>query len=616
MTNQPENYRTLLNQCTVMQSRISNIINKYSAIDSDIFGHRKQLQRLLNRASEFENGSFIILVVGPAKSGKSTLVNLLSGTYVSPTNFLECTVRPSIISRRTAENDCGITVFSSTNDNSHVEKIDSIIDTLRGFGTADEIKGVQIEEFELNADNIRSKVQLGLNESIDSNNLLTSIRTPGGKLLQDRVFIIDMPGFDGAYQNIDNPVYSTIAKRADLIIFVQSSNAAFSKVSKDFLNVLAQNNHNAPVCLVHNIFDAAWWRDSRQKAETVAAQRDFAIAEIRKMGFTLDKENTFCINLGAVQDYRDGSHDENTTLRDASSQFEAMETTMFERIIDNRDTTRLNNVIGRVKQLDNDIREEIDNEINSLNARSEKYRSTQEELNNAGRSIMLDEPATPAADTETIRRQIVPETKSTAAGIAENISKSNQETIDILSAMTDRIASSLNANINIIYGLPSVADNLYLAYRNAISELERAVAHLPGSFRAQMTERQNITVAEQFNIGGSVALDTIVPKKNKLKFWDNKHSGTDILYYIGMVRQMLAPDDTENPGVVMRNEVPRISEAVKDAIKQTTAFYNNSIKEYYDAVSRAVLNCIARNPEELQNAIENLSNLSTDLLKI
>ena len=59
----------------------------------------KSIQKLTNRASEFDGGSFLILVVGPVKSGKSTLVNLIAHAHVSPTHFLECTVRPSIISK-------------------------------------------------------------------------------------------------------------------------------------------------------------------------------------------------------------------------------------------------------------------------------------------------------------------------------------------------------------------------------------------------------------------------------------------------------------------------------------------------------------------------------------
>ena len=67
---------------------------------------KNKLSQLSRRSLEYKNGSFIMLVVGPVKSGKSTLVNLLAHRYVSPTDTLECTVRPSIISNVANEKDC------------------------------------------------------------------------------------------------------------------------------------------------------------------------------------------------------------------------------------------------------------------------------------------------------------------------------------------------------------------------------------------------------------------------------------------------------------------------------------------------------------------------------
>ena len=55
-----------------------------------------RLKQLSRRSLEYKNGSFIMLVVGPVKSGKSTLVNLLAHRYVSPTDKLECTVTAEV----------------------------------------------------------------------------------------------------------------------------------------------------------------------------------------------------------------------------------------------------------------------------------------------------------------------------------------------------------------------------------------------------------------------------------------------------------------------------------------------------------------------------------------
>ena len=102
------NLSTLFNRCQLVENTVRNIIEKYShTLETNV---QTDMNRLANRAREYEHGTFIILVVGPAKSGKSTLVNLISGAYVSPTSFLECTVRPSVISRREEGQESSLTV--------------------------------------------------------------------------------------------------------------------------------------------------------------------------------------------------------------------------------------------------------------------------------------------------------------------------------------------------------------------------------------------------------------------------------------------------------------------------------------------------------------------------
>ena len=89
-----------------------------------------RLNTVVSRAREHSDRSFVILVAGPVKSGKSTFVNLVANAFVSPTHFLECTVRPSIIS--SAEGEHIITVYKSENKARVVEQVDAIIDHLRG----------------------------------------------------------------------------------------------------------------------------------------------------------------------------------------------------------------------------------------------------------------------------------------------------------------------------------------------------------------------------------------------------------------------------------------------------------------------------------------------------
>ena len=176
----------------------SNIANEIQRYISDIFSKyydllffnvkiRDSISRLYNNSREHSNKAFIVLIVGPVKSGKSTLVNLIANSYVSPTDFIECTVRPSIISKKNENETPAIEVFvSKHNNNEHSgEQVDQIIDNLRGLISKEDIDGVTQRSFDLTNDNISRYVSLKLLDAKQDNTLMTSIRTHGGNLLKD-----------------------------------------------------------------------------------------------------------------------------------------------------------------------------------------------------------------------------------------------------------------------------------------------------------------------------------------------------------------------------------------------------------------------------------------------
>lgn len=604
----------LLNRCQLVENIVNNISAKYSHIADTKF--QADINRLINRAREYVHGTFIVLVVGPAKSGKSTLVNLLAGDYVSPTSFLECTVRPSVISRRSDGAESSLTVYSATNADARIEQVDSLIDIIRGFGTEEELEGVICEKLPLTEKNIRERVQLGLEKSIDSQNLLTSIRTHGGKLLQDRVFIIDMPGFDGAYQNIDNPVYETIAQRADLIIFVQSSNAAFSKVSKEFLDILAENNRNVPVCLVHNIFDAAWWRDEESKKAVIEAQREFACREIHNRGFVIDQAHSFCINLGAVEDYRKGMRDPDGDLARADAEFDQMEQDMYNRIITRRDSMRLTNALSRVAQTRDKMIEKVQAEIDSLTVSLSNYDTQRGLLDDLRHSIEIAVPEIPAPDLQIVATNVTLECDTQANGINLNIKKSNSEAKSFVSALTQSITAVLNASLPQIFRLQDISQVLHTAYHQRLTEIESAVIGTPGASRATLLARRELQTPERFDVSALINIDNIVPDK---RFW-SKHSGEELIQYIGVVREQIAPSQTPNqianPGILARTDIQRISASVITGVQDLVQTYNNALMSYFDSVSAAILANILPDYEQTRSKLETLKQLNADLKKI
>lgn len=612
------NLTALLNRCQLVENTVNNIAKKYSAIsDSSL---QTDLTRLVNRAREYEHGTFIILVVGPAKSGKSTLVNLISGAYVSPTSFLECTVRPSVISRREEGQPSSLTVYSGTDNDSKLERIDSIIDIIRGFGSENELCGVVCEKLPLTDENIRQHVQLGLEKSLDSENLLTSIRTPGGRLLQDRVFVIDMPGFDGAYQNIDNPVYETIAQRADLIIFVQSSNAAFSKVSREFLDILAKNNKNVPVCLIHNVFDAAWWRDADSKKNDIEIQRNFACDKVREMGFRIDQDHSFCINLGAVEDYRKGICDSNNKLVAANTEFDVMERKMYDSIINHRDSMRLTNSLSRVAQQRDKIIDRTQLRINNLRELIDSYDAERKRLDSVKAKLPLTTFELPQPELSLIASDVRLECKTQSDGISPDIKKSNSDTNTILCNVIDSINNTLNNELDSIFKLNQLTDELYNEYRSHLTELESALVTPPIVGRAIVSPCRKLTINEKFDVGTYINISNIVPKKKIIRIINGSHTGEDIVRYISVIREQLAPTPPPGQiadwGIIARTDVKRISAVVEIEVKRIVEQYNSDLLSYYNSARNAILSNILSDLEATSQELKTLDKLCNDLRKM
>ena len=342
--------RLMTRQAEALQQELEALSRRHASVKGigEVYA---SLRKIAGRAKEYADRSFVILVAGPVKSGKSTFVNLVANAFVSPTHFLECTVRPSIISSTDDPQKEVITAYRSKAPERSVEQVDAIIDSLRGLIKPEEVPEVMTESWPLTEQNIDEHVALDLSDMDKDGTLMTTIKTPGGKLLTNGVYLIDMPGFDGSRANLDSPLYKTIAARADLIILVQSSNSAITKVSDDFFRLLKENNRNVPVCLLHNVFDAAHWRDEDIKTAAVKEQLEYAVARIKEKGFNLDAKNAYVVNLGMVWDWRRRTYssDEND-LAGASEAFGKVEKEMYEVLISQRDSIRVRNVVGRTLQ--------------------------------------------------------------------------------------------------------------------------------------------------------------------------------------------------------------------------------------------------------------------------
>lgn len=342
-----------------------------------------QCKRLLCRSQEWRSKAFFVIVVGPVKSGKSTFVNLLAHEKVSPTHFLECTVRPSIISRKSDESkDSLITPFLTEGDPS-IEHVDTIIDYIKGLPYAD-LSNVKKEDpcvlNDVNLDKIHSALDLTGKSKI----ALTAITAKGGKFLQDDIYMIDMPGFDGVMANLNESFYKAIVDRADLVVFVQSSNSAINKISEDFCKMIMERNDSVPIYFVHNYFDSAYWHTKEERDRVTDGHIQKAMEFFNEHKFSVNSGDIFRINLGKVTDARDSSFMGDSTkflseYKDALMKeeecFVQLEHKLHEKLSSSQNKMRLLNCINRTIRETRILEAILSNRKDELTSKKEEYDS-------------------------------------------------------------------------------------------------------------------------------------------------------------------------------------------------------------------------------------------------
>jgi len=372
-----------------ISEQLSSLTQTFSTklADSAILSKLGQLSR---RSLEYKNGSFIMLVVGPVKSGKSTLVNLLAHRYVSPTDKLECTVRPSIISNVRDEKNCKIEIYKSRMEGRKAEDLDLIVDELRGIVSEQELeKYLEKDEYpNYSDDTINNVISPSYNK--EDRTIITSITTTGSKLLEKdhvdggKIFLADMPGFDGNSSNLNDPLYDAISKRVDLILFVHSSVSAFNLTSASYLDKLREYNEAVPVYLVHNIFDSTYWKNPAEREKDIDRQVQKEYEEIRSKGFNIESEFISKVNLGKVTDSwldADGYiADYEGELQDERKKFEEIEEKLYQKITSNISELRLKRCEDRTRVLRDVLVGDIAKEISSLQEKKTANRKLQQDL--------------------------------------------------------------------------------------------------------------------------------------------------------------------------------------------------------------------------------------------
>ena len=612
--------RVLQNRCSVVGRELTRLLGEYADVLRDCPTVDMQLRKAGSRAHEYENGTFIVLVVGPVKSGKSTLVNLIANAYVSPTHFLECTVRPSIISQRREGEDCRITVYTTEDSRRRVEQIDSVIDSIRGIENGEWLRDVVKSEFELTPENIKDKVELGLQESLSAETLVTSITTPGGRLMKQDVFIIDMPGFDGEYANIDDPVYDTIAQRADLIVFVQSSNSAISKVSGQFLKKLHENNKDVPVSLIHNVFDSAHWRDDAERRQTVEEQKQFALGEIRRLGFKIDAEQCFSINLGKVEDSRNAKYADDADLRSEAQAFDEIENYLHDRVISNRDVMRLSVCLGRTQQQLQKLTATISEELGKNAALLQQYNEAAqafEALRNE--PLMSRTDMVPLVNPNVPRTVVEGECQSRISQIQPRLHRSDSEARTIVTDFVRATERLLAAQFPEILHIAQTESEMYLQCRQRLSEIDHATLQCGMPSNPIVPERITLQQPNDINLMDGLDLTMIVPHKLLIPGvrWMG-HSSEDLVSYLNAAKNRLVGTNNSDSerGYIETTALPQILQRISEDNKRVRDQYRTICDDYLQSNRQRVLSAIIPDLDAFNRQTAALEKLRNDINNI
>lgn len=565
---------------------------------------RHKLSQLSRRSLEYKNGSFIMLVVGPVKSGKSTLVNLLAHRYVSPTDTLECTVRPSIISNVEHERDCKIEIYKARHEGRKAEDLDLIIDELRGIVTEHELEEYLEKDEYLNYSDETINNVISPSYNKEDRTIITSITTTGSKLLErgpvdgGKIFLADMPGFDGNTSNLNDPLYDAISKRVDLILFVHSSVSAFNLTSASYLEKLREYNEAVPVYLVHNIFDSTYWKNTEEREGEIDRQVQKEYEEIRSKGFNIESEFISKVNLGKVTDalsgtgaYVVGFEDD---LQGELRKFEEIEEKLYKKITSNISELRLKRCEDRTRTLRDMLVDTITKEISSLQQKKNARDAMAHYVDNLEKelSITMHEQDEIIGAVESSANRSVFRTISTTQ---VNRSASTEECVDILKAVLVQFLSDVDQKLSL---------NLFSMFKNKEETFRALVAEKTGLDKIPM----KITPAEAAT-AKNIYDEDVSTFMNKKYFeflrdmWHGTHAVKDIKSYISKMENYFY-------GTKEAPSTYQLKELLKKEIKRLEAVYLREIKAQYASLLPTIIT------DEQSTSLDTLEKLKIQLTNI
>lgn len=340
---------------------INNLIKNHYIKDEDknLYKFSSEINNILRGIyrikNELESGMFFIAASGGLKSGKSTLINLLSHFNVSVTKQgQETTLRPSVVF---SGKDSKIITFTLRNSNIEEQQkgdiFDLCIDYIKGFDKLNidktlkeydvDVKFYNLEEGN-NLEIFLTRPTLGtikepflIGIQLDENHL----KKYEYNLLNRKVAFIDTPGIDGIISSVEGQNNKSESKnnwlmqRVDLMLFLQSSITPINATSKNYINNLVSSLDSPSLKLVHNRFSLKSWRKEKLNIDDNYESEDTAIdkaKEIISSSINNTDIDAFTVDFAKAED---GFKYDNVQLLN-DSKFEDFEEDLFKIIKDNR----------------------------------------------------------------------------------------------------------------------------------------------------------------------------------------------------------------------------------------------------------------------------------------
>ena len=349
---------------------------------------------LLSAIDSFGSEKFVVTCIGMLKSGKSTLINLLShNESASPTGFgFDTTLRPALITY-TNESQGSIEVWLPAEQDAERDDkniLNEVFACLRGIKKPEEVEKATHQIYPLTEANLKNalckKVLTAEGNMLPAEPVMVVVKVPGHQdsMLNEEITILDTPGLDSgesAWTEENSERYNWIIEHSDLILFLQSSVAPLNQKAKTVLKMIHERKPKTPIFLIQNEMIVKPWysedvirNENKEQRAKAAEMFDQVNKTFKKLYANLGKANTALFD----DDY-EGALDAQQLLDE--SQFHSLKIEIASTLQQSSGPIRRRNCIENVKRESCDLTEQLFNMQKKLEEQKKEIETQANTLN-------------------------------------------------------------------------------------------------------------------------------------------------------------------------------------------------------------------------------------------